>query len=136
MDYTRLGTTGLKVSGYCIGADNFGDQTDEAEAIRIMSSAFDAGVNFIDTANSYVAGKSEEIVGRFVKTRRSEVVPGNSAIQARAATCSRAPATMMARLCPVTWPSQTENICANEASRGGTEASSPICGAVALRKIA
>lgn len=74
MNYNRLGTTGLKVSEYCVGADNFGDQTDEAESIRIMSQAFDNGVNFIDTANSYVGGKSEEIVGRFIKTRRSDVV--------------------------------------------------------------
>ena len=74
MDYVRLGRTGLKVSEYCIGADNFGDQTDQAEALKIMGQAFDAGVNFIDTANSYVHGVSEEIVGRFIKARRSEVV--------------------------------------------------------------
>ncbi len=74
MDYVRLGRTGLKVSEYCIGADNFGDQTDEVEALKIMGRAFDAGVNFIDTANSYVQGVSEEIVGRFIKSRRSEVV--------------------------------------------------------------
>ena len=44
MNYVRLGRTGLKVSEYCIGADNFGGQTDEGEALRIMSAAFDGGV--------------------------------------------------------------------------------------------
>ncbi|MEX0762190.1 MAG: aldo/keto reductase [Dehalococcoidia bacterium] len=74
MEYVKLGRTGLKVSEYCIGGDNFGDQTDTAEAMRIMGKAFDNGVNFIDTANSYVQGKSEEVISRFIKTRRSEVV--------------------------------------------------------------
>ncbi|MDP6667617.1 MAG: aldo/keto reductase, partial [Dehalococcoidia bacterium] len=74
MEYVRLGNTGLKVSEYCIGADNFGGQTSAEDSIRIMSAAFDGGVNFIDTANSYCDGLSEENVGRFIKTRRSEVV--------------------------------------------------------------
>ena len=74
MDYVRLGNTGLKISEYCIGADNFGWQTNAEDAMRIMSAAFDGGVNFIDTANSYCDGQSEENVGRFIKTRRSEVV--------------------------------------------------------------
>ena len=74
----NLGRTGLKVSQYCIGADNFGDQTSAGGGVRIMERAFDAGVNFIDTANSYGPadnkGISEEIVGRFIKSRRSDVV--------------------------------------------------------------
>ncbi|MDA1278633.1 MAG: aldo/keto reductase [Chloroflexi bacterium] len=74
MEYVRLGKTGLKVSEYCIGADNFGGQTSPEDSLRIMSAAFAAGVNFIDTANSYCDGRSEENVGRFIKTRRSEVV--------------------------------------------------------------
>lgn len=78
MKHVNLGRTGLKVSEYCIGADNFGYQTDAGDAVRIMERAFDAGVNFIDTANSYgpvdKRGISEEIVGRFIKSRRSEVV--------------------------------------------------------------
>ncbi len=78
MKHVNLGRTGLKVSEYCIGADNFGDQTNAADGIRIMERAFDVGVNFIDTANSYgpadKKGISEEIVGRFIKSRRSEVV--------------------------------------------------------------
>ena len=74
MDYKRLGNTGLKVSEYCIGGDNFGGQTNAEESLRIMSVAFEGGVNFIDTANSYCDGLSEENVGRFIKTRRPEVV--------------------------------------------------------------
>ncbi|MCH7983527.1 MAG: aldo/keto reductase [Chloroflexi bacterium] len=74
MEYVRLGNTGLKVSEYCIGADNFGGQTDAGDSMRIMSAAFDGGVNFIDTANAYGGGLSEENVGRFIRTRRSEVV--------------------------------------------------------------
>jgi aryl-alcohol dehydrogenase-like predicted oxidoreductase len=74
LEYVRLGNTGLKVSEYCIGADNFGGQTDSGDSMRIMSAAFEGGVNFIDTANSYCDGHSEENVGRFIKTRRSEVV--------------------------------------------------------------
>ena len=74
MDYVNLGKTGLKVSEYCIGADNFGGQTNAEDSLRIMSAAFEGGVNFIDTANSYTDGLSEEQVGRFIKTRRSEVV--------------------------------------------------------------
>tara|TARA_A100001037_G_scaffold191089_1_gene170987 strand:+ start:2119 stop:3162 length:1044 start_codon:yes stop_codon:yes gene_type:complete len=74
MEYVQLGGTGLKVSEYCIGADNFGGQTSAEDSLRIMSAAFDGGVNFIDTANSYCDGLSEENVGRFIKTRRSEVV--------------------------------------------------------------
>lgn len=74
MDYVRLGNTGLKVSEYCIGSDNFGGQTNADDSLRIMSAAFEGGVNFIDTANSYTDGLSEENVGRFIKTRRQEVV--------------------------------------------------------------
>lgn len=74
MNYRRLGRTGLKVSDYCMGADNFGDQTDEPTALRMMGKAVDAGVNFIDTANVYVSGKSEEIVGKFLRARRHDIV--------------------------------------------------------------
>ena len=74
MKYVRLGRTGLRVSEYCMGADNFGDQTDETTALRMMAQAVEAGVNYIDTANVYVAGRSEEIVGRFLKGRRHDIV--------------------------------------------------------------
>jgi aryl-alcohol dehydrogenase-like predicted oxidoreductase len=74
MDYRRLGRSGLKVSPLCLGAMMFGDQTDEQEAGRIVASARDAGVNFIDTADAYGAGKSEEIVGRTIQTDRARWV--------------------------------------------------------------
>ncbi|MSQ07684.1 MAG: aldo/keto reductase [Dehalococcoidia bacterium] len=74
MDYVKLGRTGLKVSAYCVGGDNFGDQTPEAESLLLLGRAFGAGVNFIDTANSYCGGKSEEIISKFIAGRRSQVV--------------------------------------------------------------
>ncbi len=74
MNHVRLGRTGLQVSEFCIGADDFGGLTDEDEALRIMGAAFDGGVNFIDTANVYTYGRSEEIIGRFMKGRRYDVV--------------------------------------------------------------
>lgn len=74
MNYVRLGRTGLKVSDYCLGSDNFGEQTDEAEALKIMDAAFDAGVNFIDTANVYTSGVSENIIGKFMHGRRYDVI--------------------------------------------------------------
>ena len=64
MDYRLFGRTGVRVSPLCIGAMNFGDATDEAESFRIVDRALDAGLNFIDTANSYNGGESERIVGR------------------------------------------------------------------------
>jgi len=74
MQYTRLGRTGLKISTYIMGGDNFGGQTDEAESLRMMATAADAGVNVIDTANSYTDSKSEEIVGKFLRGRRDDIV--------------------------------------------------------------
>ena len=50
MDYVRLGQSGLKVSPICLGVMSFGDRTSDAAAARIVGSARDAGVNFIDTA--------------------------------------------------------------------------------------
>jgi len=66
MDYRRLGNSGLKVSPICLGAMMFGDQTDEAVAGRIVDSAFGAGINFIDTADSYAKGGSERMVGKLI----------------------------------------------------------------------
>ena len=74
MNYVRLGRTGLKVSEYCMGGDNFGGQADEAESLRVMSAAFDGGVNFIDTANVYEEGRSETFVGKFMQGRRYDVI--------------------------------------------------------------
>lgn len=64
MEYRNLGRSGVKVSPLCVGTMTWGQATDENEAFRITDEAIDAGINFIDTANVYTAGKSEEIVGR------------------------------------------------------------------------
>ena len=74
MEYRNLGRSGLKVSKLCLGAMMFGDQTDEAAAQDIVASAREAGVNFIDTADVYAGGRSEEIVGRAVKQERDRWV--------------------------------------------------------------
>jgi aryl-alcohol dehydrogenase-like predicted oxidoreductase len=74
MDMRNLGRSGLTVSPICLGTMMFGDQTDEKEAKRIIGHARDAGVNFIDTADQYAKGKSEEIVGRAIAKDRDSWV--------------------------------------------------------------
>ena len=75
MEYARLGSTGLKVSRVCIGTNMFGaDYVDDARAISVVHAALDNGVNFIDTADAYNDGRSEEVVGKAVKGRRSDYV--------------------------------------------------------------
>ncbi len=70
MKYRTLGRSGLKVSPLCLGTMMFGGPTDEATARRIIDRAADEGTNFIDTANVYEQGRSEEIVGRGIAARR------------------------------------------------------------------
>ena len=70
MEYRVLRGTGIRVSRICLGAMTFGDQADEATSIRMVDTALDAGVNFIDTADTYVNGVSEEIVGKALKGKR------------------------------------------------------------------
>lgn len=74
MDYRYLGRSALKVSPLCLGAMMFGGETDEPTAKRIIDKAFDQGINFIDTADVYHAGRSEEVVGRAVSARRDNWV--------------------------------------------------------------
>lgn len=81
MQYSYLGRSGLQVSKLCLGTMNFGVDTDEKEAYRIMDAALDAGINFFDTANIYGwgenSGKTEEIIGRWFAQgggRREKVV--------------------------------------------------------------
>src|SRR5690606_16564512 len=76
MKYRSLGRTGLKVSPLCLGAMVFGawGNRDHDVSIRIIHAALDAGVNFIDTADVYSAGESEEIVGKALAGRRDDVV--------------------------------------------------------------
>jgi aryl-alcohol dehydrogenase-like predicted oxidoreductase len=70
LDYRVLGASGLKVSPLCLGTLLFGSRTDETEASRIVGSARDAGINFIDTAVSYAGGRSEEILGELLASDR------------------------------------------------------------------
>ncbi|HEX4955680.1 MAG TPA: aldo/keto reductase [Thermoanaerobaculia bacterium] len=76
MDHVNLGSTGLKVSPLCLGTMMFGawGERDHERSIQIIHQALDAGINFVDTANIYSAGESEEIVGKAIRGRRHEVV--------------------------------------------------------------
>ena len=76
MRYRTLGGTGMEVSTYCLGAMMFGSagNPDHDESIRIIHAALDEGINFVDTADMYSAGESEEIVGKALQGRRDEVV--------------------------------------------------------------
>jgi aryl-alcohol dehydrogenase-like predicted oxidoreductase len=75
MEYRYLGSTGLKVSELCLGTMLFGGATDEQTAHRMLDQFVDAGGNFIDTADVYGAGVSEEILGRWLEKRsRDDVV--------------------------------------------------------------
>jgi aryl-alcohol dehydrogenase-like predicted oxidoreductase len=76
MRYRTLGRTGIKVSPYALGAMMFGSigNPDHDDSIRIIHKALDAGINFIDTADRYSGGESEEIVGQALKGRRDDVV--------------------------------------------------------------
>ncbi len=74
MIYRNLGRSGLKVSPLCLGTMMFGGQTDEPTSGRIIASAREAGVNFVDTADVYNEGRSEEIVGRAIAADRSRWV--------------------------------------------------------------
>lgn len=80
MTYTTLGSTGLEVSELCLGCMNFGSGApwmigNEQKSIEIIERALDLGINFLDTANVYSRGESEEIVGRAIEGRdRSKLV--------------------------------------------------------------
>jgi aryl-alcohol dehydrogenase-like predicted oxidoreductase len=67
MEYRSLGRTGVQVSVLCLGTGNFGAMTSEETARQIMQAALDAGINLFDTGDSYSNGKSERIIGRFLK---------------------------------------------------------------------
>jgi 1-deoxyxylulose-5-phosphate synthase len=87
MQFTRFGNTGLTVSRLCLGTMTFGLQTEEAASIRIMESAAEGGINFFDTADVYplggtleTAGRSEEIVGRWLNGKRSRFILATKAV--------------------------------------------------------
>jgi aryl-alcohol dehydrogenase-like predicted oxidoreductase len=74
MDYRYLGRSALKVSPLCLGAMMFGGETDEVTSKRIIDKAFEQGVNFVDTADVYHGGRSEEVLGRAIAERRNSWV--------------------------------------------------------------
>ena len=76
MEYRPLGRTGVSVSQMCLGAMMFGafGNPDHDDAIKIIHKALDAGINFIDTADGYSAGESEEILGQALAGGRRESV--------------------------------------------------------------
>ena len=74
MEYRQLGTTGVRVSEIAYGTFPLGTFTDTGAGVAMVHAALDRGVNFIDTANVYFKGRSEEIVGAALKGRRQEVV--------------------------------------------------------------
>jgi aryl-alcohol dehydrogenase-like predicted oxidoreductase len=74
MQIKLLGRSGLAVSELCLGTMSFGNTTSESDSIRMIHQFMEQGGNFLDTANVYVSGRSEEIVGEAIKGLRSEVV--------------------------------------------------------------
>src|SRR6266699_5041193 len=76
MEYRPLGRTGVQVSKLCLGTMMFGawGNSDHDDSVRIIHAALDAGINFVDTADVYSDGESEEIVGKALKGRRDDVV--------------------------------------------------------------
>ena len=74
MEYRKMGRTGLKVSALCLGTMTFGKQVDEATSLAIIERALDLGVTFIDTADMYVNGLTEQIVAKAIKGKRDSLV--------------------------------------------------------------
>jgi len=76
MEYRLLGRTGVRIAPLCLGSDNFANPTPEAESIAMIERAMDAGINLIDTSNSYAKGESERIIGRALAAsgRRDQVL--------------------------------------------------------------
>src|SRR5688572_5703928 len=81
MRLRTLGGTGIMVSPYCLGAMMFGamGNADHDESVRMIHTAFDAGINFVDTADVYSNGESEEILGKALKGRRDDIVVASKA---------------------------------------------------------
>ncbi|MFN2155865.1 MAG: aldo/keto reductase [Anaerolineae bacterium] len=74
MEYRRLGRSGLRVSEICLGTMSFGTLIDEKQSQEIVDLAFEAGINFFDTADGYGKGRAEEILGKALQGRRQEAV--------------------------------------------------------------
>ena len=74
MELRRLGKSGLKVSAIGLGGNTFGRTVDDDEAVAVIRRALDLGINFVDTADVYSFGRSEELVGQAIRGRRTEVI--------------------------------------------------------------
>ncbi|GIO14291.1 aldo/keto reductase [Cohnella xylanilytica] len=75
MEYTYLGRTGLQVSRLCLGTMTYGDwDLDERTSLSIIGRVLDSGINFLDTADTYGKGTSEEIIGKAIQGRRDRVI--------------------------------------------------------------
>ena len=74
MEHRRLGTSGLKVSLAGLGTNNFGMRLDYDQSAAVVEAALDAGINFFDTADIYGGGRSEEYLGRALRSRRQDVL--------------------------------------------------------------
>jgi len=74
MEFRRLGNSGLKVSEIGLGGNNFGRRADKETSIDIINHALEMGINFIDTAENYAQGKSEELIGLAIKGKRYDVI--------------------------------------------------------------
>ena len=74
MEHRQLGRSSLKISPICLGTMMFGGPTDEATSTRIVAKAEEAGINFIDTADAYQGGRSEQVVGRAISNSRASWV--------------------------------------------------------------
>jgi aryl-alcohol dehydrogenase-like predicted oxidoreductase len=74
MEYRQLGRSGLKVSAIGLGGNTFGNGADEAQTARIIHRALDIGINFIDTADTYSRGVSEQFVGKAIAGRRQQAI--------------------------------------------------------------
>jgi len=74
MEYRRIGKSGLRVSAVGLGGNNFGGRAGDEMSIDVINQAIEMGINFIDTAAAYTEGRSEELVGKAVKGKRSRVI--------------------------------------------------------------
>ena len=74
MKHKQFGRTGLKISPLILGTDNFANPTPEVECHAILDAAFSAGINLVDTSNSYAKGEAESIIGRWIKSRKADML--------------------------------------------------------------
>ena len=74
MHYRNLGRAGLRVSEICLGTMTFGNGADQDGATKMVNAALDAGLTFFDTANSYVGGTSETMLGVALKGKRQDAI--------------------------------------------------------------